>query len=295
MRPHVTPIDGLLLLMTIFWGSNFSIVKVAISEFPAFAFNTVRMAIAAILFLGLLRFYREPLPPRSDWPTLVGLAIVGHFFYQLCFIEGIVRTSVSNSSLILGLSPVFIAILMLCRGSAKVSAVHWLGISLSFAGLYLIVGRQASVAMDSVLGDVFMLGAVLCWAVYTVFAKKLLTRHSPLVVTAWTFIIGTVLFLPVGFLELVQIDWMTISGLAWAGLTYSAIFALVACYLIWSTAVQRIGSARTAIYANVVPVPAMIIAALWLHEPIGFAKVAGALAILVGVGLTKIQRVTSSI
>ena len=88
---------------------------------------------------------------------------------------------------------------------------------------------------------------------------------------------------------------MTISGTAWAGLTYSAIFALVVSYLIWWTAVQRIGSARTAIYGNVVPVPAMIIAALWLHEPIGFAKVAGALAILVGVGLTKIQRVTRSV
>ena len=53
------------------------------------------MMLASGLFLGLLRAMRQPTPSREDWPALVGLAVVGHFFYQVCFMQGIARTSVA--------------------------------------------------------------------------------------------------------------------------------------------------------------------------------------------------------
>src|SRR5206468_10593146 len=84
--------------------------------------------------------------------------------------------------------------------------------------------------------------------------------------------------------------WRDVSARAWWAVVLSAVFALCVAYMIWYTALQRIGNTRTAIYSNMVPIAAMLVAWLWLGEHIGAAKLAGAVAILLGVGFTKVQR-----
>ena len=92
-----------------------------------------------------------------------------------------------------------------------------------------------------------------------------------------------------GVPSLLRLDWTAVSWWAWALLVYSAVFALVVAYLIWYTAVQRVGNNRTSIYSNVVPLVAMAVAAAVLGEPITARKIAGAVAILGGVALTRIE------
>ena len=290
MRLFLTPIDGWLVVLVLIWGSNFSVVKVALEEFPPLAFNTLRMALATALFMASLRTVGPVRPARSDWLAFAGLGLVGHFFYQVCFMEGLIRTSVANSSIILGCTPVVVALLTLRRRHERATTVHWIGVACSLAGIYLVVGRGAALTGSSLAGDVLMLGAVVCWAVYTVGARSLLMRYSPLAVNAWSMAFGTLVYVPVGLPDLARLEWRAISLWAWGGLAFSATFALCVAYLIWYTAVQRIGSTRTSVYSNMVPVAAMIVAAIWLQEPIGSLKIVGAAAILLGVVLTKIQR-----
>ena len=68
----------------------------------------------------------------------------------------------------------------------------------------------------------------------------------------------------------------------------SSLLALAFSYMIWYTAVQRIGSSRTAIYSNLTPIVAMIVAAIWLGEPIGAPQIIGAVTILSGVFITRL-------
>ena len=109
--------------------------------------------------------------------------------------------------MILGATPAVVALLTLRRGHDRLSVFHRIGIVLSFVGIYLVVGRSAEVTAASSLGDVLMLGAASCWAIYTVGARSLLMRHSPLVVTAWSFSLGTVLFVRLGVPGLFRLDW----------------------------------------------------------------------------------------
>jgi len=80
-----------------------------------------------------------------------------------------------------------------------------------------------------------------------------------------------------------------VSWWAWVLLAYSAAFALVVAYLIWYTAVQRVGNSRTSIYSHVVPLVARSVAAAVLGEPITARKMIGAIAILAGVALTRLE------
>jgi drug/metabolite transporter (DMT)-like permease len=112
-------------------------------------------------------------------------------------------------------------------------------------------------------------------------------RHSPVGVTALSMLFGTMLYVPLAASRLSRVPWAAVSPLTWVKLVYSALFAICVAYTIWYTAVRAIGSARTSVYSNLLPIVAMITAWLWLHEPIEPAKIAGAAAVLAGVALTR--------
>src|SRR6187549_756008 len=97
MRLRFTRLDAWLLLMTFFWGSNFTVLKAAMRELPGPGLNGIRMVLASLLFLAV---------SRADWPAIIGLSLVGHGLYQVLFLGGVARTSVANSALIFGCTPV---------------------------------------------------------------------------------------------------------------------------------------------------------------------------------------------
>jgi drug/metabolite transporter (DMT)-like permease len=89
-----------------------------------------------------------------------------------------------------------------------------------------------------------------------------------------------------------RVTWSEVDPITWATIAYSAVFALCVAYTIWYAAVREIGSARTSIYSNLVPLVAMATAIVFLGEPVGLRKIAGAAAVLAGVALTRVKMLT---
>jgi len=286
--------DGLLLLMTLIWGVNYSLVKVAFRTIPPLAFNSLRLALASLLLLATLAcapraVHRARIHPR-DWLALAAYGVIGHSIYQLCFVLGLHRTTAANSSLILGCSPVAVALMAAAAGQERVRRWHWAGALLSIAGIYLVVGRGAALGGASLAGDLLTFGGVVCWAIYTVGSKPLLERYSPLEVTGYSMAIGTVPFIAVGWKDVAALRWASVPGEAWAALVLSGIFALYVGYLIWYAAVQRIGNVRTSMYSNFTPVAALVFAFVWLGERLTGPQVAGAVAVVSGMALARLAR-----
>jgi len=292
-----------VLLTTLVWGSNYTIVKTALRQIPELGFNALRLAIASSLFVAVLAVYPAPGGQRGtrpfptarrfsarEWAALVGLAAAGHFLYQLCFLGSVARTSVANSSFIIGTSPVAVSLLAAAVGQERVSRFHWVGAAISLAGIYLLVGVGAAVSRASLVGDILMLAGVCCWAVYAVGSWPLLARHSPIAITGYTMAIGTLMYVPFGLRDLARLDWGAVTPSAWAGLVFSAVFALFAAYIVWHTSIQRIGNVRTSMYSNLIPVSALATAVVVLGDRLTARQAVGAAAVLVGVGLTRLRR-----
>ena len=295
--------------MAVIWGTNYSIVKSAFREVDPQACNALRMLIASATFLAVIALFRlRPARPgfaasifrtparmtRRDVLELVGLGIVGHFFYQYFFIAGVALTSVANSSLMLAATPVVIALLSAVLGYERISPRHWAGAALSMLGIYIIVGRGVDLDGHGLTGDVMMVAAVLCWALYTLGSRRLIARHSPVAVTGLSMTIGTLVYAPVMWGHVGAVPWAAVSARTWISIVYSSIFALCVAYTIWYAAVRQIGSARTSVYSNVIPIVAMATAVIVLGEPLTAANVIGAIAVLVGVGLTRTQLAAGS-
>jgi drug/metabolite transporter (DMT)-like permease len=292
---RLTSLDAWLLLMTFFWGSNFTVIKAALREMPGPAFNGLRMVLASLVFLaiiswrdGLVRSVRAI--PQRDWLPILGLSVLGHGLYQYLFLGGVARTSASNSALIFGCTPITVSLLSAWLGHERPGWTRWAGTVLSLTGIYFVVGQGARQGTSSLVGDAMIFGAMLCWAGYTVGTKPLLSRYSPIVITGLTMALGTAVYAPGALLWLRDVDLAGLSASAWAGIVYSALFSLVAAYVIWYTAVHKLGGGRTSMYSNIVPMVAMTVAALVLGEPLTTTKLLGAAAILSGVALTRLER-----
>lgn len=308
---RLSNLDWLLLLMTLIWGTNYALVKTAFRELDPQAFNALRlvlassvMASASLLFrrrwasradasaddLGVVAsIFHTPAPvTRSDWIRLAWLGLIGHCLYQFLFIGGLAKTSVANGALLVSATPVVITVFSSISGRERIGSLHWAGTLLSLLGIYIVVGRGAHVSGASVRGDLMLMGAVLCWALYTIGARPLMARHSPVGVTALSMLFGTMIYVPLAATRLSHVPWADVSILTWAKLVYSALFAICVAYTIWYAAVRAIGSARTSVYSNLLPIVAMLTAHFWLREPIGPAKIVGAAAVLAGVALTRL-------
>lgn len=276
--------------MVLIWGSNFSIVKVALRDFPEIAFNAMRMIVAASVFLGTIRSTARESSPKltsRDWRDLIFLGMIGTGFYQWCFVSGVGRTSVGNSSLIIGTSPVVISIMSSLAGHERIKPMRWLGVLLALFGLYLVVGRGLDFSGATWRGDVLMIAAVICWSIFSVASRPILTRHSPLTVIGLAFSIGGALYVLTVSPWLFRIDWRAVSGFSWMLMLTSALLSLNLAYWIWYTGLQKLGGSRTSVYSYLTPIVAMIVAALWLAEPISSNQIAGAIAIFAGLLITR--------
>ncbi|MFQ5741699.1 MAG: EamA family transporter, partial [Acidobacteriota bacterium] len=137
------------------------------------------------------------------------------------------------------------------------------------------------------LGDLLLLGSAACWASYTVYSQPLLTKVRPLALTSVSMAAGGLPLLILGLPEIARMEPTRISLTAWGGLGYATLMALVVGYLAWSQGVSVLGSTRTAIYLNLVPVVAVVVAWWWLGERLGLVQALGATGVVLGIGLSR--------
>ena len=284
-------VDLLMILATVFWGLNLTVVKIGLRHLSPHAFNSIRLFAAALLLFLFLVVRKEPLRlSRADLIRVAILGVLGNFCYQMLFISGFSFTSASNASLILATSPIFIALISSAFKMERITWVGWLGIAISFAGLYLVISQQSGgfrLSGSGLKGDLMILVGNTFWAAYTVFSKPLLDRMSPLKFSTMTLAAGAVVYLLFGIPHLARTEWRAVPASSWLALAYSGLFAIVLGYVFWYTSVKVMGSSKTAVYNNLTPVLAVLFAALFLAERIKPGQVVGAAVILAGVYLTR--------
>jgi drug/metabolite transporter (DMT)-like permease len=286
----------LLLLMTIgLWAINFTVVKTVISgALPPVAFTALRFTLATIVMLVVMRSFRDEQPlTRNDVLKMAGLGLLGNGIYQVMFIIGIDNTSLTNSALILASSPIFVAIFGALFKIERLSALGWFGIVLSFTGIALVIFGNAPVeetGKSNLLGDVLTLGAAIAWGAYTLLVAPVVKHHSPIRVSALSITFGTIPLTLLATPTFFSMDWSKVGINSWLGVLYSGGLAIALGYVLWNRGVRHIGSVRTAVYSNLIPVLAAVFAFFVRGDPLTIYHLIGAVVILAGIALTRMGR-----
>jgi drug/metabolite transporter (DMT)-like permease len=277
-----------MVFVALIWGVNFSVTKGAFARFPPLAFTGVRFALASLLLVPLVRRIEGPGSlPRWVVTRLVVLGVVGNTLYQLGFISGLARTTASNSALILAAMPSIVAVMAVVLRLEPLRPRVLGGVMIATLGVVLVVAaRGAGFGTATMAGDLLTLGALICWAGYTLGLRVLPPEVSPLRVTMVTTVAGAPGLVLAGVPEMVSMDWSAVGWQGWSALAYATFFSLLVAYLIWNRSVQVVGPSRTVIYMCLTPLIAVATAAAFLGERPRPLQAVGAALILGGVVLT---------
>lgn len=282
----------LMVVTTIFWSGAFITGKIAVGEFPPFALTFFRF-LFALPFIFAIFYVREPenlLPHGRQWPALIFLGVIGTFCYHALFFSSLKYTTAINSSLLGATNPMVTTLLAAMFFSERLTPWRVLGIILSFSGVFLFI-TSGDLHLISQFrfnkGDILMLIAVCCFAVYSLLSRRFMKEYllSPLMVTAYTFLICVVISIPFVLWEKPASYLFSATASGWLSILYMSVFASVLGYLIQMIAIQRIGASRSAIFINLVPIFTIIQSVTILGETITLIKLVGAAIVITGVYL----------
>jgi len=278
--------------MAAIWGVNYSVIKYGVGLMTPVAYNAVRVALAALVLLGIAFVWGGPAPSRRDVLALLALGALGNGVYQIFFAEGLARTRAGEAALVVGASPALIALFGRFMGVERITARGALGIALSIFGVGLVVlgsatGHGAG-SGGSLFGDFLVICGSICWAIYTILLVPYSQRLSGFWIIAMSLLGGSIVLLTVGARAIVAQDWSAFPVPGWIALVYSGLGGLVIAYLFWYRGVKVLGPTRTALFANLQPFIALLVAWITLHETPTAWQAVGAGTIVGGVLLTRV-------
>jgi drug/metabolite transporter (DMT)-like permease len=276
------------------WAANFIVVKDAIGTLPPVGFTMLRYGLAAIALLVILRWTEGEIRlPRPDVARILILGGLGFGLYQILWTVGLLSIPAGDSALIIASTPVLVAVLAVVAGADTLTPMKFMGAALSFLGVVVVIAAGVGISMSgSALGSLLTLAAAACWASYTAFAAPVLRRHSPLVLTTWATIGGTLVLIPVGVAQLLAPGALGAEQAAnlvpiVLAIAYSGVLAAALANVIVFNGVRLLGPTRVITLQSFVPPMAVVLAFIFLREPIRPAQVVGGLIIVLGVALTR--------
>ncbi|MBF1164761.1 MAG: DMT family transporter [Dechloromonas agitata] len=278
------------------WGGTWIAGRVIAQELSApLAVAALRFVLSGLAVGGFMLLSEGRLPvPQSgrDWGLIWALGFFGIFLYGLCFFFGLQRIPAGRGALVVALNPAVIVITAWLIGKERMTPRKAVGSLIALAGCLTVIGNGDPLALFQGtvgLGEWLIVGCVLSWTAYTFIGWQATGRFSPLATTFYASLSGAVLL---GLAALVQgdIDPAAWSWRVWSGMGFLAIFGTAIAYTWFTDAVHRLGAGHASIFINLVPVFAVLQAALLLGERLGLAVLAGGTLVIAGVWLTSYQK-----
>lgn len=251
-----------------------------------FTFILLRVVSALVLFLIFHSLFIKEKVERKD---LAGLALSSFFGVaanMLMFFEGLANTSPINASVLMMITPVFVFVIYTVVNKEGISWIKAGGIALAAIGAMMLMGgKRLSFSKDTLYGDVFIMLNAFSYAIYLVYVKRFLRKYSPITVSKWNFIFGSMIVLPFGIGGLGAIEWASFTPFIWFCVVFILIGTTFITYLLNAWALQRATSTLVGSYIYLQPVVATVLALATQKDTLTVEKVIFILLIFAGVYL----------
>jgi len=279
---------GVVAVMVL-WAGNFIVVKSALSQVPPVGFTFLRFLLASVTLFVLLRWREGNVGlPRRDLIAILGLGAVGFGAYQILWTTGLTTVAAGDSALLIASTPVLVALLAVVARSDVLTPTKLLGVLVSFAGVVIVIASGPGVTLGrSLVGELLTLVGAVCWAFYTAFGAPFVRRYSPLRASAWATLSGTVVLAPLALIQLASLDRVPVQLDVLGAVLYSGLLAAGISNVIVLNGVKVVGPTRTAALQFLVPALAVVLAFVFLGEPIRVGQVVGGVVIVAGVLVTR--------
>lgn len=262
----------------------------AIIEPFTFAFYRFILASSVLLILTRLKGYDRPID-RSDYMRIFLLGVLIIPLNQTLFLFGQSLTAAGHGAFIFATTPMFIFVLALIHLRENYSHRRLVGVVAALTGVATIMlSGGIEVSRQYLIGDLIIMVSVVAWAYYTIIGKALVRKYGALRITAYALSSGSALYFPFGLYHAIRFDYSGVTFAAWGSVVYMAVGLSLVVYVLWYWVLKYMEASRIAIFHNVQPVLATVIAALWLGEQLTGTFIIGGLVVLTGVLIAESKR-----
>lgn len=279
---------GMLGLLSLVWGGSFFFYKVLVQALPPFTVVLGRMAIAAIaLNLWLLaRRERLPLDPKL-WGGLLVAGVLNNALPFSCFAFSEVRITSGLAAILNATTPLFgVLVGAALRTGAPLTPARVVAVLIGFLGVIALVGPSALRGGGDVLSELACLLATLCYAVGSFYVRRF-SWMGPLKLAAGQTAAAALVMLPIA--AVADRFWAlpTPGAATWGALLGIGLLSTAFAYFLFFRILQKAEPTDLMLVTFLVPISALILGLLFLHEPVRPQAFAG--MALIGVSLVLID------
>ena len=280
-----------LCFASLFWSGNFIVGRLSSVEdlVSPLSLSFYRWVIALIILTPFcLKNALVDLPLLKKQPGIVFLIILtGPTLFNTLTYIGLTATTVINSLLVISTTPMLIILLNKLIYKNQTNLFQMLGVILSLIGVsYVITKGNYQNIFDSKFysGDLFILLAVISWALYSIFLKKNETGVSGFSFLYLSFVFTVILLLPVYLYDIIiQNNFITFDHKTLLVIGYTGTFPSILSYICWNTGVALIGPNKSGPFLHLMPIFGGILAYLVFQETLQSYHYAGILSVIVGI------------
>ena len=265
-------------------GTSIGATRYLVNAIDSFAIGSFRFGIGLVLLLPVALLQGGRWPARRDWPAVAGLGVLFFAPFPLLFNASLIFTTAARGALALSTLPLLTMVVGAALGSEALTARKSLGVVIAMLGVAIaLLSGLTSAPAGAWRGDLLMVGAALCMAVYSIWSKPFIARSGPIPFTTMAMGVGAAClivmscwrgsFAPVADFGIPQ----------WLAVTYLGAFGSALTFYLWAFALARTTPTRVAISVTVNPVAASLVGAVLLHEPLSWNLVGGIVTVFIGI------------
>jgi len=282
----------MLVCATLFWAGNFTIGKFAYLEnIPPYSLAFLRWCLVWIILFPFT--YKEILKLKYKIKKNLSLFLILGFTSVCIFTSftynALNYTQVINASLFNTAIPVTIILVCFLLKIEKTNIFQISGLIISVLGILAIITRldlSILLSLNFNKGDLFMIGAIIAWGIYSAYLRKRTFDVSLLTLVHIICTFGLIFLLPLFILDVIQGKNIEISSNLFYILIYIAIFPSIGSYYCWAGAVEIIGANRAGIFLSLIPLFSTILAIIFFNEKFLFFHFIGSILIILGLFLS---------
>ncbi len=282
----------ILIFATALWGGNIVAAKIASNvALEPIKLSFFRNLVVIFLLLPFV-FHKISIIYAifiKNWKIIIFFSILSVSIFNTFMNIALTTSSVISSSLMPAFAPSMIIVLSFFIFNSKISSLQFIGVIISFIGFINIIIRGNILNLSSlnfVVGDIWMLGCVSCWALYSSLIRKIPKEIDNISFLFLIFFIGNIFVIPFYIFESAINQSLTIKEqYGFLLVLYVGIGPALISYLFWIKAIKIIGANNSGLFLSLIPIFSSLISIIFLKEKLELFHIVGALLIFTGIYL----------
>jgi drug/metabolite transporter (DMT)-like permease len=271
-------------------GTSIGTTRYLVNAIDPLAIGSFRFGIGFLLLLPLVLIQGRGWPSRRDWPAVIGLGLLFFAAFPILFNASLVFTTAARGALALSTLPLLTMAVGAALGSEQLTLRKTTGVLVTITGVAMALLSGLSTAPEGAWrGDLLMVAAALCMALYSIWSKPFIRRSGPIPFTTMAMAAGAACLILASLARGSFAPVAAFGAPQWFGVVYLGAFGAALTFYLWAFALERTTPTRVAISVTVNPIAASLVGATLLGEPLRWNLAVGIVTVFVGIWIATTQ------